>query len=106
MISDATINIKKRENMARSKSITNTVYNDIKNMFTGKDNKTLDLGRVLWAKAVVAYLCVAFYNVYNGATIDFIAFGTGIAAVLAAGGAAIGLKAGTEPDTDGDGNPG
>jgi len=78
----------------------------LKQMFTGKDNKTLDLGRVLWGMAVVSYLAVAFYNVYNGAVIDFIAFGTGISAVLAAGGAAIGLKAGTEPeDKDGDGIP-
>ena len=74
------------------------MFQDIKNMFTGKDNKTLDLGRVLWAQAVMAYLAVAIYNVHNGAVIDFIAFGTGISAVLAAGGAAIGLKASTEPD--------
>lgn len=79
---------------------------DIRNMFTGKDNKTLDLGRVLWAKAVLAFLGIAFYNVYKGNPVDYIAFGTGISALLAAGGAALGLKANTEPDVDGDGKPG
>jgi len=83
-----------------------SLIKDIRNMFTGKDNKTLDLGRILWAKATVAFLAVAIYNVYKGNPVDFIALGTGIAAVLAAGGAALGLKASTEPDTDGDGKPG
>ncbi len=71
-------------------------------LFTGKDNKTLDLGRVLWAKAVLVFLGVAGYQVYQGTPIDFMNFGTGIAAVLAAGGAAIGLKSNTEPDSNSD----
>ena len=71
-------------------------------LFTGKDNKTLDLGRVLWAKAVLVFLGVAGYQVYQGTPIDFMNFGTGIAAVLAAGGAAIGLKSSTEPDNNSD----
>jgi len=77
-----------------------------KHMFTGKDNQTIDLGRVLWAKAVVAFLGLAFYGVYKGNPVDYMAFGTGLAAVLAAGGAAIGFKAKTEPeDKNGDGIP-
>ena len=77
----------------------------LKQMFTGKDNKTIDLGRVLWAKAVVAFLGIGFYGIYNGNPMDYLAYGTGLAAVLAAGGAAIGLKSKTEPDADGDGIP-
>jgi len=78
----------------------------LKHMFTGKDNQTIDLGRVLWAKAVVAFLGLAFYGVYKGNPVDYMAFGTGLAAVLAAGGAAIGFKAKTEPeDKNGDGIP-
>ena len=72
----------------------------LKQMFTGKDNKTLDLGRVLWAKAVLAFLGLAIYGVYKGNPVDYMAFGTGLAAVLAAGGAAIGFKAKSEPDAD------
>jgi len=77
----------------------------LKQMFTGKDNKTLDLGRVLWAQAVLAFLGLAFYGVYKGNPVDYMAFGTGLAAVLAAGGAAIGFKAKSEPDSDGNGIP-
>jgi len=78
----------------------------LKHMFTGKDNQTIDLGRVLWAKAVIAFLGLAFYGVYKGNPVDYMAFGTGLAAVLAAGGAAIGFKAKTEPeDKNGDGIP-
>ena len=71
---------------------------NIKQLFTGKDNETVDLGRVLWAKSVIGYFAVAFYHLHNGGTIDFTAFGVGISGILAAGGAAIGLKANTEPD--------
>jgi hypothetical protein len=74
----------------------------LKQMFTGKDNKTLDLGRVLWAKAVIAFLAIGFYGIYEGNPMDYLAFGTGLAAVLAAGGAAIGLKAKTEPGSEGE----
>jgi hypothetical protein len=74
----------------------------LKQMFTGKDNKTLDLGRVLWAKAVVAFLAIGFYGIYKGNPMDYLAYGTGLAAVLAAGGAAIGLKAKTEPGSEGE----
>jgi len=79
-----------------------SVKSTIMQLFTGKDNKTLDLGRVLWAKAVLVFLGVAGYQVYQGTPIDFMNFGTGIAAVLAAGGAAIGLKSSTEPDNNSD----
>ena len=87
-------------------TLRSSVMAGLKQMFTGKDNKTLDLGRVLWAKAVVAFLGLAFYGVYKGNPVDYMAFGTGLAAVLAAGGAAIGFKAKTEPeDLNGDGIP-
>jgi len=98
------INKTKPKTIKKKASFLDGVRMAIFHMFTGKDNKTLDLGRVLWAQAVLAFFGVAFVNVYNGNPIDFISFGTGIAAVLAAGGAAIGLKSSTEPeDKDGDG---
>ena len=74
----------------------------IKQLFTGKDNKTLDLGRVLWAKAVLAFVSIGFYGIYKGNPMDYLAYGTGLAAVLAAGGAAIGLKSKTEPGSEGE----
>jgi hypothetical protein len=65
--------------------------------FSGKDNQTLDIGRVLWAVSVLSFLGMGFFGIYKGEVKDFLAMGTGIAAVLAAGGAAIGLKSKTEP---------
>ena len=65
--------------------------------FTGKDNKTIDVGRVLWASSVLSFLGMGFYGIYKGQAMDYIAFGTGAAALLAAGGAALGMKAKTEP---------
>jgi hypothetical protein len=73
-------------------------------MFTGKDNETLDLGRILWAMSVVAFLVICIYSLYKEMQVEYLALGTGLAAVLAAGGAAIGLKSNTEPTDDSDSN--
>lgn len=70
----------------------------MKQMFTGKDNATLDIGRVLWAQISVGYMFLSGYSVYNGNAFDAVAWGTGAAAILGAGGAALGLKSNTEPD--------
>jgi hypothetical protein len=66
--------------------------------FTGKDNKTIDIARILWALGCISFLGCAFYALYKGQNWDAVAFGTGFAALLAGGGAAIGLKKGTEPN--------
>lgn len=67
------------------------------NLFTGKDNTTLDLGRVLWAKGAVIFNALAVYSVVHTHTFDFVSYGTGFAGVLAAGGAALWAKKDTEP---------
>lgn len=72
--------------------------NIFRDFFTGKDNRTYDLGRALWAAAVVSYLALAFYEIYNGSTIDYFSYGGGLAGLLAGGGAAIGFKHQSEPD--------
>jgi len=67
------------------------------NLFSGKDNKTLDLGRVLWFKGSVVFSALSIYHVWKTGTFDFVAFSTGFGAILAAGGAAIWAKKDTEP---------
>ncbi len=67
----------------------------LRNTFTGKDNQTLDLGRILWAKGVFVYFALTIYDLYNNGN-----WATGLGIVLAAGGAALAMKANTEP-----GNP-
>jgi hypothetical protein len=68
-----------------------------RDMFTGIDNKTYDIGRVLWFETVNAYIFLTVYAIYTGKDIDFVTWGGGLAALLGAGGAAIGLKGSTEP---------
>lgn len=66
-------------------------------LFSGRDNATLDIGRILWMKVVVAYIALSGWHVVHAGGFDPVAWGTGGAALLAAGGAAIGLKAHAEP---------
>ena len=68
-----------------------------KNLFTGADNQTIDLGRVSWAVSLLAVIVAGIHTVYAQGHVDLVAFGTAIAAVVAAHGAALGFKANTEP---------
>jgi hypothetical protein len=69
----------------------------MRQLFTGKNNTTLDLGRVLWATVTVHYLGLSAWHVVTTHSFDPMGWATGAAAVLAGGGAALGMKAGTEP---------
>ena len=67
-------------------------------LFTGQDNTTFDIGRVLWALSVVVFLVLAIFAVvYKGQSWNPQDYGTGLGLVLAAGGAALGFKASAEP---------
>ena len=68
------------------------------NAFTGKDNETIDIGRILWALGVLVFFGMSVYSAYKGQAFDAVAWGTGFSAVLVAGGAALGFKSKTEPD--------
>ena len=68
--------------------------------FTGKDNKTLDLFKIMWAKGVLVFFGLSIYDVYRGSLFDASIWGIGFGAVLAGGGAAIAFKAKTEPEPD------
>lgn len=82
-------------------AIVNTQFrirDHIFHVFAGRDNSTLDIGRILWAGGVIVFCILSFISLYRGQVFDPIAWGTGFAGVLAGGGAALGLKAKTEPD--------
>lgn len=67
-------------------------------ILTGKDGHTFDMGRILWAWGVLSFTLLAGYGVVRlRERFDPVAYGGGFAAVLAAGGAALGFKAKTEP---------
>jgi len=69
----------------------------IKNIFTGVDNKTFDLGRLLWAKMAIVYSAVTAYHVYKTGNFEYQNWAIGAGAILAAGGGSLALKAATEP---------
>ena len=75
-----------------------SLYDLLKNTFTGKDNKTIDIGRVIWMMGSITFIGCTIAELYIKGNWDAIAFGTGFGAVLAAGGFALKIKQGTEPD--------
>jgi hypothetical protein len=74
----------------------------LRDIFTGKDNTTYDLGRISWALSVIWFLSASTYNMVITSTFDMIAAGTGLGGILAAGGAALALKSGDEPNAKSD----
>lgn len=74
----------------------------VKDLFTGRDNKTYDIGRVLWFGSAVAFVGLTAYAIHQGGIFDPIAWGTGMAAIIGAGGVALGFKASTEPKNYGE----
>lgn len=69
----------------------------IRHLLTGADNQTYDIGRVLWAKLVLAYIGMTVWQVAIGHPMDPMTWATGAGAILAAGAGALRLKETTEP---------
>jgi len=76
----------------------------IKCLFTGIDNETVDLGRILWALGNLVFFALSIHSVWKGTTFDPVAWGTGFGTILAAGGAALWIKKDTEPKPQNNGN--
>ena len=69
----------------------------IKQLLTGKDCQTYDIGRVTWLISLLAVIALAFYEVmYSTISIRELAESLGI--VSAAGGASVAMKSKTEPE--------
>ena len=68
----------------------------VRDLFTGVDNSTWDLGRFLLALGCVLMAGGAAAVVYRG-TLDFVAFGAGYGGLLVGGGGLLMLKRQTEP---------
>ena len=59
-----------------------------KDIVTGIDGESFDIGRVLWIGGAGAFLFMAVYHVLNHGVFDPMGFGAGYGGVLAGGGAA------------------
>jgi len=69
----------------------------LKHLFTGVDNETWDIGRILWAKMSVVYCAVSAYHAVAHGNFDPQNWAIGASAILAGGGGALSLKSKTEP---------
>lgn len=70
----------------------------LRDCFTGKDCKTWDVARILWASSVIVFLVLSIVNVCSGRPFDGQSYGIGLGGLLFGGGASIGAKAHAEPD--------
>jgi hypothetical protein len=69
----------------------------IKQLLTGKDNNTYDLGRVTWLISLVAVIALALYETTH-VTVSIRELAESLGIVSAAGGASVAMKSKTEPD--------
>jgi len=69
-----------------------------RNLLTGKDNVTHDLGKWSWAASFASLLVLTCWHEYSKVRVSVTEFATAVAAVVIAHGAALGLKSKTEPD--------
>ena len=77
-----------------------------RHLFTGIDNKTFDLGRVLWAAMTFAFMVISSHAyALSHAVFDPLTWSAGAAAILAAGATAQKVKESTEPPANA-GTPG
>jgi hypothetical protein len=73
------------------------MFTALKHLFTGVDNQTWDIGRILWAKITLVYCVISGYHVVMQGAFDPQNWAIGASAILAGGGGALSLKAKTEP---------
>ena len=69
----------------------------LKQLLTGKDCQTYDIGRVTWLISLLAVIALAFYEVIHS-TISIRELAESLGIVSAAGGASVAMKGKTEPD--------
>lgn len=70
----------------------------LKDIFTGVDGESHDVGRYLWVVSVLAGLGYAGYDlIWLKTPFNIVNFGIGVGSLLGAGGAALMLKKETEP---------
>jgi hypothetical protein len=65
-----------------------------KDIVTEADGESFDIARLLWIVGAIVFLSMAVWSVVkNHQPLDFMNFGTGLAAVLAGGGIGVGARA-------------
>lgn len=76
-----------------------TIKGWVKQLLTGKDNETLDIGRIMGGGSFLFGHFMEGWRVFvQGKDFDMQAYAIGVTALLAGLGVMLGLKAATEPD--------
>lgn len=78
----------------------------IKDMLTGIDGESYDIGRVLWAIAFLVGIGLTIVAYLQGNKFDLQTYGIGVGALLLSGSGGLKLKSKTEPGPKGDGDNG
>lgn len=68
-------------------------------VFSGKDNQTPEIARILWFLGVLVYFGLAISAEMKGQPWNPVEFATGLGIVLVGGGVGVAVKAKTEPGT-------
>lgn len=76
----------------------------VKHLFTGKDNETIDIGRVSWAICLIAVIGFAIVQIMKTA-FNLMDFAQSVAAVVGVHSAGIWAKKDTEPTSPSDNAP-
>ena len=69
----------------------------LRELVTGRDNSTHDLGRWSWLVCTAAILAHDWWQLHAGVTVTVKDLSLALAAVVTAHGAALGFKSNTEP---------
>ena len=69
----------------------------LRDLFTGKDNETHDLGRWSWAITTLATIAGGIFNAVHAGAVDLLQFAQAIGALVLAHGGALWAKKDTEP---------
>ena len=69
----------------------------LRDLVTGKDGKTWDLGRLSWAGCSAAVVVLAGWQEAHGTTVPLRDLALSLSGIAVTHGAALGLKASTEP---------
>lgn len=71
----------------------------LRTMMAGRDNVSIDVGRVLFAAAIAAIIGLEIFAVvWRAQAFDPVQFGGAVASLLLAGGASLAVKGHTEPE--------
>jgi hypothetical protein len=68
-----------------------------KQLLTGKDNQTHDLGRWTWMLGFLAVIVIAIYEVMQAKSISLTELASALGIVSGAGGASVMMKQNSEP---------